>query len=164
MNGNIIANPGFVKQFATKVNAAGTPYLEAPVLSAWSAIQSVGQIIGMISLAFITDRFGRKIAMYWYWIILVISVLLESLARRWEVWLVAKLFAGIGVGSLQSTIPAYVTEVAPPRIRGGLLMCYSFWYTLGAFFAPLSLHVLSKTTPEDWLTPIYTQNGRRSAL
>ncbi|KAL4985141.1 hypothetical protein BDW68DRAFT_179988 [Aspergillus falconensis] len=66
MHGNIIANPGFVKQFATKVNAAGTPFLEAPVLSAWSAIQSVGQIIGMASLAFITDRFGRKISMYWY--------------------------------------------------------------------------------------------------
>jgi MFS family permease len=117
----------------------------------------VGQIIGMTSLAFITDRFGRKVAMYWYWLVLVISILLESLARKWQIWLVAKLFAGMGVGSLQSTIPAYVTEVAPTRIRGGLLMCYSFWYSLGGFFAPVALQVLSQSSPEDWLTPVYTQ-------
>ncbi|CEN60929.1 hypothetical protein ASPCAL07600 [Aspergillus calidoustus] len=157
INGNIIANPGFVKQFATKTNEAGEPYLAASVLSAWSAIMSVGQIIGMTSLAFITDRFGRKVAMYWYWLVLVISILLESLARKWQIWLVAKLFAGMGVGSLQSTIPAYVTEVAPTRIRGGLLMCYSFWYSLGGFFAPVALQVLSQSSPEDWLTPVYTQ-------
>ncbi|KAL2811391.1 general substrate transporter [Aspergillus granulosus] len=157
INGNIIANPGFVKQFATKFNDAGEPYLAAPVLSAWSAIMSVGQIIGMTSLAFITDRFGRKIAMYWYWFLLVLSVLLESLARRWEMWLAAKLLAGMGVGSLQSTVPAYVTEVAPTRIRGGLLMCYSFWFSLGQFFAPVALQVLSQSSPEDWLTPVYTQ-------
>ncbi|KAL2813348.1 major facilitator superfamily domain-containing protein [Aspergillus cavernicola] len=130
INGNIIANPGFVKQFATQVNDAGEPALSASILSAWSAIMSVGQIIGMTSLAFITDRFGRKISMYWYWLILALSILLESLARKWQVWLVAKIFAGIGVGSLQSTIPAYVTEVAPTRIRGGLLMCYSFWFSI----------------------------------
>jgi MFS family permease len=95
--------------------------------------------------------------MYWYWLLIVISVLLETFARRWQVWLIAKLFAGMGVGSLQSTIPAYVTEVAPSRIRGGLLMCYSFWFQLGGFFAPVALQVLSQTRPLDWLTPVYTQ-------
>lgn len=95
--------------------------------------------------------------MYWYWLILACSVLAESLARRWEVWLVAKLLAGIGVGCLQSTIPTYVTEVAPVRIRGALLMCYSLWLAIGLFMAPVALEVLSHSDPYDFLTPIYTQ-------
>lgn len=48
--GNIIANPGFVEQFATTTNAKGERILSAPVLSAIGTIQSVGQIIGMTTL------------------------------------------------------------------------------------------------------------------
>ncbi|KAF5241036.1 hypothetical protein FANTH_9253 [Fusarium anthophilum] len=157
INGNIIANPGFIRQFATKVDADGNPTFASPILSAWSAIMSVGQIIGMSTLPFISDRFGRKVAMYSYWFILCMSVLAESLARTWPVWLVAKLLAGIGVGCLQSTVPTYIAETAPVRIRGGLLIAYSFWFALGAFFAPVALQVHSKVDPDDWRTPIYTQ-------
>jgi MFS family permease len=159
MNGNIIANPGFVKQFATQVNAAGDHVLASPILSGWSSIMSVGQIIGMTTLPFLSDRFGRKAAMFYYWFVLAISILLESVARNWPVWLVAKLLAGIGVGCLQSTIPTYIAEVAPTRIRGGLLMSYSFWFGLGNFFAPIALQVLSKSKPDNWLIPVYTQWG-----
>lgn len=157
INGNIIANPGFVKQFATAINSDGELYLTSPILAGWSSIQSVGQIIGMTHLAFVSDRFGRKFAMYWYWLILACSVLAETLARRWEVWLIAKLLAGIGIGCLQSTIPTYVSEVAPVRARGAFLMCYSFWLGIGQFMAPIALQTLSQSDPMDYLTPIYTQ-------
>ncbi|KAI9148987.1 alfa-L-rhamnosidase [Paramyrothecium foliicola] len=157
INGNIVANPGFVRQFATVEDADGNPFLASPILAGWSSIMSVGQIVGMTTLPFISDRFGRKVAMFSYWFVLAMSVLAETLARSWPVWLVAKLLAGIGVGCLQSTIPTYISETAPARIRGGLLMSYNFWFGLGNFFAPVALQVLSQTQPDDWLTPIYTQ-------
>ncbi|WVR08375.1 hypothetical protein IAU60_005430 [Kwoniella sp. DSM 27419] len=120
INGNIIANPGFVKQFATTVDSKGEPALSAPVLSAIGTIQSVGQIIGMTSF-------------------------------------LAKLFSGIGVGSLQFITPTYVSEVAPTRVRGFLLMMYNFWFSVGGFFAPVALQVMSTYAPDDFRTPIYTQ-------
>jgi MFS family permease len=118
---------------------------------------SIGQIIGMTTLPFLSDRFGRKAAMYTYWFVLAMSVLTETLARTWPAWLVAKLLAGIGVGCLQSTVPTYIAETAPVRIRGGLLITYSFWFSLGQFFAPVALQVHSEVDPTDWLTPVYTQ-------
>lgn len=157
MLGGIIANPGFVAQFATKTNDAGERILAAPILSAWSAIGSIGQIIGMTTLPFLSDRFGRKAAMYYYWFLLAVSIALECAAREWRLWLVAKLFGGLGVGCMQSTIPTYIAEVAPTRVRGVLLMCYSLWWITGQFFAPVALQVMSETRPEDYLTPIYTQ-------
>ncbi|CEN61033.1 hypothetical protein ASPCAL07702 [Aspergillus calidoustus] len=157
INGSIIANQGFVEQFATKVDGSGKPYLASPILAGWSSIMSVGQIIGMVTIPFVSSRFGRKIAMYTYWVVLMTSVLAESLARSWEVWLVAKLLAGIGVGCLQSTLPVYISECAPIRIRGGLLMCYSLWWSLGSFFAYLALQAMAKHSPTVWLIPIYTQ-------
>lgn len=95
--------------------------------------------------------------MYTYWLILVGSVIAECTTRSWQGWLVAKLLAGIGVGCVQSTVPAYISEVAPTRIRGALLMAYSFWWTLGSFFAQVALQHLSRSNPTDYLTPVYTQ-------
>ncbi|WWD19903.1 hypothetical protein CI109_104372 [Kwoniella shandongensis] len=159
MNGNIIANAGFVEQFGTTFDATGKRILSAPVLTAIGTIQSVGQIIGMTTLPFIAARFGRKPAMYLLWAILAASVLCETLARQWQVWFVAKLFSGIGVGSLQFITPTYVSEISPPRIRGMLLVLYNFWFSVGSFFAPIALQIMYKTQPLNYRTPIYTQWG-----
>ncbi|KAL2803248.1 general substrate transporter [Aspergillus granulosus] len=155
--GNIIANEGFVKKFGTQTDANGETVLASSILSAWSSIGSVGQIVGMTTLPFLSDRFGRKVAMFWYWFLLAISVLVESVASNWQAWLVAKLIGGIGVGCLQSTIPTYVSEVSPVRIRGAFLMCYSLWWLIGQFFAPVALQVMSTYDPDNYLTPVYTQ-------
>ncbi|WYZ43705.1 hypothetical protein EsH8_VII_000141 [Colletotrichum jinshuiense] len=157
MNASIVANKGFVRQFATMTDASGKPYLDSPILSGWSSIMSVGQVIGMTAIPFISSRFGRKVAMYTFWLVLAISVMVESLARTWPIWLVGKLLAGVGVGCLQSTLPIYIAEVAPVRIRGGLLMCYSFWWTVGTFFAHVALQNLNRNDPYNYLNPIYTQ-------
>ncbi|PSK46132.1 hypothetical protein B9Z65_5100 [Elsinoe australis] len=160
INSSIIANTGFVNEFATARNADGELFLESPILSGWGAIMSVGQIIGMTTLPFISTPFGRKVAMYWYWFILAISITLESLGKSWPVWLIAKLLAGVGVGCLQTTIPTYITEVAPTRIRGGLLMSYSLWFSLGQFFAAVALQDLNQNNPLNYLTAIFTQWGQ----
>ncbi|WWD00964.1 hypothetical protein V866_007902 [Kwoniella sp. B9012] len=157
INGNIIANPGFVKQFATVTDSKGEPALSAPVLSAIGTIQSVGQIVGMTSVPFLASRYGRKPAMFLLWLVLAASVICESTAKKWQVWFVAKLLSGIGVGSLQFITPTYVSEVAPTRVRGFLLMMYNFWFSVGGFFAPVALQIMSTYAPEDFRTPIYTQ-------
>jgi hypothetical protein len=36
-------------------------------------------------------------------------------------------------------------------------MAYSFWWTLGSFFAQVALQHLSRSDPTDYLTPVYTQ-------
>lgn len=159
MVGNIIANPGFVDQFATGVNAEGERFLASSVISAWNAIGSCGQFVGMVTLPFLSGRWGRKFAMFWLWSNLVISIILECVAKEWRVWLVAKLFGGIGVGCLQSTIPTYISEIAPVRIRGALLMCYNLWWITGQFFAPVALQAMSTSAPRNYLTPVYSQWG-----
>ncbi|KAH4923564.1 hypothetical protein HBI79_169170 [Parastagonospora nodorum] len=64
INSSIIANQGFVNKFATAYDPLGKPYLESPIIGGFGTIQSVGQIIGMVTLPFISSRFGRKWALY----------------------------------------------------------------------------------------------------
>jgi len=95
--------------------------------------------------------------MYFYWSMFVLSVMTECVATEWRAWLAAKIIGGIGVGSMQHTIPTYISEVAPARVRGALLMNYSLWFLIGQFFAPVALQVMSRNSPMDYKTAIYTQ-------
>lgn len=88
MNGGIVSNKGFIKQFA----APGTKVIAGTYISAWGGIQSAGQFVGQVVssildndtktwslrnvlilvqfLQFATDRFGRKVALYILWLFL----------------------------------------------------------------------------------------------
>lgn len=70
LNGNIIANKGFVNHIGF-LNAAGTKHvLNAQHTALWGAMQSLGQLVGMLFLNPVSDRIGRKMTMYVLWVVL----------------------------------------------------------------------------------------------
>ncbi|CCT75871.1 probable maltose permease (MalP) [Fusarium fujikuroi] len=153
LNGGIVSNPGFIRQFST----SGTTIIAGKYISAWGGIQSAGQTIGQVLLQYATERLGRKAAMMIIWVVLTASVFAESFATHWQHWLVAKLFSGMGVGMLQSTMPLYLSEISPTQLRGFFINAYSFWFVLGQLFASVALKELKANDPLDFRTPIYTQ-------
>jgi MFS transporter, SP family, sugar:H+ symporter len=44
--------------------------LNANYTALWGALQSLGQLIGMLSLNVVSDKIGRKMTLYMLWIIL----------------------------------------------------------------------------------------------
>ncbi|WPG99101.1 general substrate transporter [Acrodontium crateriforme] len=160
LNGGIISNKGFVKQFA----APGTKVINGKFVSAWGGIQSAGQTVGQIFLQFATEKFGRKPALFILWIFLIASVLAESLATHWQHWLVAKLFSGIGVGMLQATMPVYLSEMAPTQLRGFLINAYTFWFVIGQLCGAVALNELNHLNPHNFRLAIYTQWGMIGAM
>ncbi|KAL2823213.1 general substrate transporter [Aspergillus cavernicola] len=153
LNGGVVSNKGFIQQMASP----GTSIIEGKYISAWGGIQSAGQTIGQILLQYATEGYGRKVALYIIWLTFVISVFIESFATHWDHWLVAKLFSGMGVGMLQSTMPLYLSEVSPTQLRGFLINAYSFWFVIGQLFASVALNRLNASDPYNFRTPIYTQ-------
>ncbi|THZ27107.1 general substrate transporter [Aureobasidium pullulans] len=105
----------------------GTKIIKGKYVSAWGGIQSAGQTIGQI------------IALYVIWVVLVV------------------LFAGMGVGMLQSTLPLYLAEISPTQLKGLFINAYTFWFVLGQLFASVALNRLHISAPYDFRTPIYSQ-------
>ncbi|KAM0754628.1 general substrate transporter [Meredithblackwellia eburnea MCA 4105] len=157
LNGSIIVNKGFIKQFGTVKSSAGVLSLNAQYVSVWGGMQSVGQVIGMTTLNFLSDKAGRKKTLYAIWICMVASVLAESLAKTWWAWLIAKILAGMGVGGMQATLPVYISEIAPTQLRGALINAYSAWFVVGQLVAPIVLQQNNLKTPYEYKTPIYSQ-------
>ena len=52
-------------------NSKGVYTLNANHTALWGAMQSLGQLVGMVLLNPISDRIGRKMTMYLLWVILV---------------------------------------------------------------------------------------------
>ena len=52
---------------------------------------------------------------------------------------VGRFIAGIGVGMFSMVVPMYIAEVAPPEIRGSLLVLEEFSIVFGIMYAYLSL-------------------------
>ncbi|ETS83859.1 hypothetical protein PFICI_05735 [Pestalotiopsis fici W106-1] len=153
LNGGIVANKGFIRQMANP----GTTIIDSKYVSAWGGIQSAGQFFGQVLLQYATERLGRKPALWIIWIILVASIFTESFASHWDHWLIAKLLSGMGVGMLQSTMPLYLSEIAPTQLKGFFINAYSLWFVLGQLFASVALNRLNASDPYDYKVPIYTQ-------
>lgn len=153
LNGGIVSNKGFIHQFA----GHKAKIIAAKYVSAWGGIQSAGQFSGQVLLQFGTERLGRKPALLIIWFVLVASIFTETFASHWQHWLVAKLLSGMGVGMLQSTVPLYLSEIAPTQLRGFFINAYSFWFIMGQLFASVALYELKAVDPLNYKTPIYSQ-------
>lgn len=66
LSGSIIANAGFIKHFAN-----GAKKLPAAHVSTFGGLFSAGQVIGQAGIPFVSERFGRKIAMYTFCVLLL---------------------------------------------------------------------------------------------
>lgn len=156
--GNVIANQGFIQHLGFQ-NSQGRWYLKAQYTALWGAMQSLGQLIGMLLLNPISDRIGRKATLYVLWVILAGSLVIETVVRDWKDWTGAKVLAGVGVGAIQSTLPVYVTEWSPANIRGAMVLVYGFWNSFGKFLPPMVLMLVQNADPLNYKIPILTQWG-----
>jgi MFS family permease len=134
----------------------------------------------------LSDLLGRKWTLYALWVILALvraasypialTAVSCSRERRKDLASMAgrKAFVGIGVGTLQATVAPYICrciesrlpqlltvsgEWSPVILRGALIMWYSIWFSIGGFFGPVMLQVISTYAPDNWRTPVLTQWG-----
>ncbi|CAG9947113.1 unnamed protein product [Clonostachys rosea f. rosea IK726] len=116
-------------------------YIEKPSLKGWlTAILELGAWFGALSSGILAEILSRKFG------ILVVT-------------------GGIGVGGLSMIVPLYVSECAPPEVRGALVALQQLAITFGimiSFWIDYGCNYIGGTTVETqkdaaWLVPICLQ-------
>ncbi|MFE6736718.1 sugar porter family MFS transporter [Microbacterium sp. NPDC057650] len=102
------------------------------------AIALLGCAAGAIIAGNLADRWGRLRVMFLGAIMFFISSLGSGLA--FAVWDLAlwRVIGGLGIGIASVVAPAYIAEIAPKQIRGGLASLQQLAITFGIFVALLS--------------------------
>jgi sugar porter (SP) family MFS transporter len=81
----------------------------------------IGAMIGAFGAGRVADRIGRRPTILITAVIFVVGVLLAAFTPTFWTLLVARVVIGLAVGSASMTVPLYIGEMAPPRIRGALV-------------------------------------------
>ncbi|BDA51002.1 Sugar transport protein 9 [Coccomyxa sp. Obi] len=67
----------------------------------------------------------------------LIGALLQATAQNWEMLIIGRILLGVGIGFANEAVPPYISEMAPPKLRGGLNMLFQLMTTIGIFVASM---------------------------
>lgn len=101
----------------------------------------LGAFFGAANQGWIADKYSRKysimIAVVWF----VVGSIIQTTAIDYAMLVIGRLIAGVAIGMLSMVAPLYMSEIAPPEIRGTLLVLeewsivfgivVAYWLTFG---------------------------------
>ncbi len=112
--------------------------LTVPQSERIAGILLIGAAIGAAFSGWLSKRFGRKKVLILASLIFALFTFLGVFAPTFTVLLVARFIIGLAVGIASFVAPLYLSEIAPYKIRGGLIAMYQLMITIGIFVMFLS--------------------------
>ena len=109
-----------------------------------------GTVIGALAGNWPCERFGRLKVLIGIGVLFLVSALGSALAPDPYSFAVWRFVGGLGVGVSSIAVPAYISEIAPPAIRGRLVALYQFQIVFGILVAFASNFALSSYFSLDW--------------
>jgi sugar porter (SP) family MFS transporter len=103
----------------------------------------VGAVVGALTAGRLADLIGRRLTVLITAAVFVVGVMLAAFTPTFPVLLVARIIIGLAVGSASTTVPLYIGEVVPPRVRGGLVSLNQLAITAGILVSYLIDYGLS---------------------
>lgn len=111
----------------------------------------IGCIIGPIAGGGLTDRWGRKKALYLCAILFGISAIGTALPRTMFEFYIFRILGGMGVGLASIVSPMYIAEVAPARMRGRLVLVNQLAIVVGSLSSIIVSYFLSLSGSWRWM-------------
>lgn len=125
-------------QLAFNSDAAGTGFNVASML--------LGCAVGAFFAGTIADKFGRKPVMLVTAVAFIISAWGSGISGSSEMFVFFRILGGLAVGAASILTPAYISEIAPSRIRGSLATLQQLMIVIGLFVAFLSNYLIANAS------------------
>lgn len=90
-----------------------------------TAMLELGAFLGCFFMPWLADKISRKWALSVVVVIFCIGAIIQTAAPNYGTLVFGRFFGGIGVGTLALGAPLYISEIAPPNLRGALLVLES---------------------------------------
>jgi MFS transporter, SP family, arabinose:H+ symporter len=81
----------------------------------------IGAIIGAGFAGFLSDRLGRKKMLIAAGLLFTIGSVFSAVAPTVNMFVIARIIGGIGIGVSSTLVPLYIAEIAPSKHRGRLV-------------------------------------------
>lgn len=113
--------PSFQKDFGI------TTENKADVSGNVVATLQAGCFFGVIAMAFLTDRIGRRLALILSGVLFNAGAILQTASKgNVGVFYGGRVISGLGVGSASMLAPTFISEMSPKKVRGMTTMAFGF--------------------------------------
>lgn len=136
----------------------GTYGISSSTESLVVSILSAGTFFGALLGAPSADILGRKWGIIVANLVFCIGVAMQTGAKAIPLFVVGRVFAGLGVGLVSCLIPMYQSECSPKWIRGAVVSLYQWAITIGILLAAvIDNATLHKKGDAAWQIPVAVQ-------
>jgi sugar porter (SP) family MFS transporter len=111
----------------------------------------VGASIGALGGGRLADRFGRRKMLIVTSLIFIVGAILCAVAVSVTTLVLGRTIVGFGIGLASSTVPLYISEVAPANARGWQVSLFQLAITIGILSAYIVDFGLSKSSDWRWM-------------
>lgn len=138
-----IALGGFLFGFDTGVVSGALLYVKEDFhLSSFEqgsvvSVLLIGAVIGATSAGRLSESLGRRKALGTVGVVFIIGTAIVSAANGYATLMAGRVILGLAVGAASATVPVYLSEISPTKIRGRLLTMNQLMITLGILIAYL---------------------------
>ncbi|PPQ98744.1 lactose permease [Panaeolus cyanescens] len=113
--------------------------------------QFLGNLIGLPFTPYVSDRFGRRFALFWGGVIMLVGVALQSAAWNVPIFTGARFIVGFGLSFCQNAAPLLLIELAYPTQRGRITSMFnSCWYFGSIISAWVCYGALTHAEKSEW--------------
>lgn len=110
----------------------------------------VGCLIGAIISDYLSNRFGRKIAMIISAVFFMLSSIGTAIPETFTFFVIFRMVGGIGIGIASMVVPMYIAEIAPPNNRGALVGNYQLAIVIGIVVVYFVNYFISLQGDDNW--------------
>lgn len=97
-----------------------------------------GAAAGAIISGWLSSLGGRKKSLLISSILFIVGAIGSAFSPNAEVLICSRVVLGLAIGISSFTTPAYLSEIAPKKIRGGMISMYQLMITIGILLAFIS--------------------------
>ncbi|KAF2712422.1 general substrate transporter [Pleomassaria siparia CBS 279.74] len=158
--GTTLALPSFTKEFNfAAMDPADLALTKANIVSVYQAGAFFGSFFAYASSYFLGRR--KSLIIFATIFILGAGLMLGANGQRGLGLIIGgRVLAGIGVGGASNMVPIYISELAPPAVRGRLVGIYELGWQIGGLVGFWINYGLQETMAEShtqWLIPFAVQ-------
>lgn len=157
ISGGVTAMDDFLHQFFPTVfrqkHAKETDNyckFDSEVLTLFTSSLYLAGLIASFFASITTRTYGRKPSMLIAGVTFLMGSALNGAAVNLAMLIIGRIMLGVGVGFASQSVPLYLSEVAPPKLRGALTMMFQLAIAVGCLSANLINYGTNKLNPWGW--------------
>ena len=108
-----------------------------------TGILMLGAALGALICGFLSQKLGRKKTLALAALLFALFSIISMFAPSYRVLLASRFMLGCAVGIAAFITPLYLSEIAPRKIRGGLISMYHLMLVTGVLIMFISNHYLA---------------------